>query len=205
MNFLNPNPSSAPTATPAANSDVPWLISTGAKVMSTVAGLFAIAVGFLSLFSIFDTSCILAGGLLMIEGLLMSLLEAPCFCTFLDFAYIPSNYADGKPHWMKATLYLFFAAIPFFFCVGIMTFLSCGLIFVSCALYLMMALGRKASLEEMRVKANNITEKPSAVLVQNEELPQGTDPPPTYRQSESLANMYVPPPSTISGNQTPLY
>ena len=57
----------------------------------------------------------------------------------------------------------------------------------------------------MRVKANNLTEKPSAVLVNNEELPQGTDPPPTYKQSESLANMYVPPPHTISGTQTPLY
>ena len=122
-----------------------------------------------------------------------------------------------------------FAGIPFSLCFGMMTFLSCGLIFVSCALYLMMALGKKyaflccslflfmylnvfynnlhfrASLDEMRVKANNLSEKPSAVLVNNEELPRGTDPPPTYRQSESLANVFVPKPTIISGNQTPLY
>jgi hypothetical protein len=205
MNFLRANPSSAPTSSPQANSDSPWLISTGAKAVATVAGLFAIVSGFLNLLSIFDTSCMFAGGLLIVEGLMMCLLEAPCFCTFLDFAYIPSNYVDGKPHWMKATLYLFFAAIPFFSCIGFTTFLSCGLIFVSCALYLMMALGKKASLDEMRVKVNNLSEKPSAVLVNNEELPKGTDPPPTYKQSESLTNVYIPPPNTISGGQTPLY
>jgi len=196
-------PTSMPSQ-PSPQSDTPWLISTSAKAVGTMAGLFSIAIGFFSLFSIFDTSCILAGGLLMVEGLLMSLLEAPCFCTFLDFAYMPSTFFDNKPHWIKATIYLFFAGIPFFWCTGITTFFSCGLIFVTSALYLLIALGKKASADEMRVKANHFSQSPAAGLVLNEELPKPTDPP-TYTKTEPLANMYVPPPKPIYSTQGPVY
>jgi len=205
MNFLSGNSSNGSVSslpTSSSQSDTPWLISTAAKAMGTLAGLFSIGIGFFSLFSIFDTSCILAGGLLMIFGLIMALLEAPCFCTFLDFAYTPSTFFDSKPQWMKATLYLFFAVLPFLWCIGITTFFACGLIFVTCALYLLMALGKKASVSEMRVKAN-LSEAPSAILVNNEEIPKATDPP-TYSKSQ-LANMYGPTPKTFSSTQNPIY
>ncbi|XP_054156505.1 calcium channel flower-like [Oppia nitens] len=204
MNFLRSNSQTPTTATtlsppPAPQSDVPWLMSTGAKVVSTIAGIFAIFIGVLSLFTSLlglNATCILAGGLLAIEGTFMIVLEAPCFCTYFQHAYTPSSYLEAKPHWIKATVYLFFAAIPFFFCIGLTTFLSCGFILISCGLYLMMAMGRKASLDEMRVNANTVvSEKPSAVLVQNEELPKGTDPPPAYtaytpQQSNTISGPY---------------
>jgi hypothetical protein len=204
-NTTNSSVTSPPTpSTPSGQSDTPWLISTAAKSVGTLAGLFSIAIGFFSLFSIFDTSCILAGGLLMIEGLLMALLEAPCFCSFLDFAYMPSTFFDQKPNWLKATLYLFFAVIPFIWCTGITTFFACGLIFVTCALYLLMALGKKANADEMRTKASNLSLSPSAVLVNNEELPKPTNPP-AYAKEAPTANMYVTQPKPIYSTQGPVY
>jgi len=208
MNFLRnnseANPSSLPTSIPTTSpqSDTPWLIGTAAKVVGTVAGLFSIMFGFFSLFSIFNTSCIFAGGLLMMEGILMSLIEAPCFCTFLDFAYMPSNFFDAKPHWIKATLYLCFAVVPFFWCIGVTTFFSCGLIFVTCALYLLIALGKKANVDEMRMKANNLSTSPSAILVNNEELPKSSEPA-MYTKPKAMGNMFASP--TINSTQAPVY
>ncbi|CAG2113071.1 unnamed protein product [Medioppia subpectinata] len=194
MNFLRSNPTPAPEPTPA--SDVPWLMSTAAKVVATIAGLFGIAAGFMGVFfNILSPTCIFAAALLMVEGVTMAILEAPCFCTFLDFAYTPSAYLDRKPHWIKATLYLLFAIIPVSFCIGFSTLLACSLILVSCGLYLVMALGRKASADQMRVSAT-LSEKPTAVLVHNEELPKGTEPPPAYSPQQ---------PNTISSSQTMHY
>lgn len=48
------------------------------------------------------------------EGLLMTMIEAPCFCVFLDFAFLPSRFLEGKSLWIKATLYLGY--ITSFFC-----------------------------------------------------------------------------------------
>ncbi|CAG2175762.1 unnamed protein product, partial [Oppiella nova] len=144
-------------------------------------------------FNILSPTCIFAAALLMIEGLMMALLEVPCFCTFLDFAYMPSSYLDAKPHWIKAVLYLLFAIIPLSFCIGFTTLLACSLILVSCGLYLVMALGRKAPVDQMKMSANNISEKPNAVLVNNEEIPKGTDPPPAYSppQPNTISSMVL--------------
>jgi len=197
MNFLRSNATTGAPPTPTPHEDVPWLWTTGAKVVATIAGLFGVASGFMGVFfNILSPTCIFAAALLMIEGLTMALLEAPCFCTFLDFAYMPSSYLDAKPHWIKAVLYLLFAIIPLSFCIGFTTLLACSLILVSCGLYLVMALGRKAPVDQMKMSANNISEKPNAVLVNNEEIPKGTDPPPAYSP---------PQPNTISSSQTMHY
>jgi len=62
----------------------------------------------------------------------------------------------------------------------------------------------RASSDEMREKANNLSQSPSAILVNNEELPKSTDPP-TYTRTPQLANMYVPPPKPINSMQGPVY
>ncbi|CAN7990292.1 unnamed protein product, partial [Ixodes pacificus] len=40
-----------------------------------------------------------------IVGLGVALVEAPCFCAFLEFAQAPGNFFDRKPYWYKALLY----------------------------------------------------------------------------------------------------
>lgn len=145
--------------------DAPWLFSTLARGVSTVAGLLSIFFGFWAMIG-FDFGCLLAGILLICEGLLVTLIESPCLCVFLDFALIPSRFYEGKPHWWKAVSYALFAVIPFFICQGFSTILSCCLLAAASACYLVLSLGKKASLEEMRAKA--MSENPSAILVNNE-------------------------------------
>ena len=146
-----------------------WMISTLCKVVGTLAGFIGILAGIINLFS-FSPSCIFAGAILAVEGFAMTLIEAPCFCIFLDFASIPSLFFDSKAHYIRAVVYLFFAIIPFTFCVGFGLFLGCGLMLITSGLYLMKSLGRKASRQEMAANAiTSMSTSPSAILVQNEQ------------------------------------
>lgn len=98
----------------------------------------------------------------------MTLIEAPCFCIFLEFSQVPSGIFDNRPHYYRATVYLLFAFIPFMFCAGFGLFIGCGLMLITSGLYLMKALGRKASRQEMAVNAA-LSSSPSSILVQNEQ------------------------------------
>jgi len=168
-----------PAGQPENPNDTPWMISTAAKVIGSVAGVVSVFMGFLNLLSILNITCIFVGALLIIEGFFMVLTEAPCCCMFLDFAYMPATVLDKRSPWYKAVIYLTFAVVPFFWCIGVSTFLSCGLIMATSAFYVLMAMGKKANRDEMRVNSSvngtkpsgPITTAPTAVLVQNEELP----------------------------------
>ncbi|KAI2799330.1 hypothetical protein RDWZM_001996 [Blomia tropicalis] len=183
--ILRSNQPQQPNDQPENGNDMPWMITTAAKVVGSVAGVVSIFMGFLNLLSILDIKCIFVGALLIIEGFIIVLTEAPCCCMFLDFAFMPANILEKRSPWFKAVIYLMFALVPFFWCLGISTFLSGGLIMATSAFYVMMAMGRKANRDEMRVKTTGstgngsgpsaaITTAPTAVLVQNEELPQSS-------------------------------
>lgn len=104
----------------------------------------------------------------------MTLIEAPCFCVFLEFSQIPSGLFDNRPHYYRATVYLLFSFIPFMFCAGFGLFIGCGLMLITSGLYLMKALGRKASRQEMAANAV-LSGSPSAILVQNEQPMAGAN------------------------------
>lgn len=172
------------------NQDAPWLITTAARVIGSIAGVVSCICGSFLLLDIINVTCIFTGALLIAEGFLILLCEAPCCCVFFEFAYMPSTLLNKRPPWIKATIYLFFAAIPFFWCTGVSTFFSSGLIMATSALYLLMALGKKANREEMLAKSQqqqstsnsngnmvrSIPTAPTSVLVQNEEVPVATGP-----------------------------
>ncbi|CAG2174046.1 unnamed protein product, partial [Oppiella nova] len=59
MNFLRSNATTEGPPTPTPHSDVPWLLTTGAKVVATIAGLFGVASGFMGVFfNILSPTCI---------------------------------------------------------------------------------------------------------------------------------------------------
>nr|XP_027195924.1 calcium channel flower-like [Dermatophagoides pteronyssinus] len=166
------------------NDNQPWLIVSVARAIGSIAGVVSIICGSFLLLDIFNVKCIFSGALLIIEGFLMILTEAPCCCIFFEFAYMPSTLMNKRPPWIKATIYLFFAAVPFFWCTGVSTFLASGLIMATSGLYLLMSLGKKANREEMIAKSaqlqqqqagssngRSISTAPTSVLVQNEEVP----------------------------------
>jgi len=155
------------TPAPASNEEeVPWLFSACAKGLSSIAGLLCMFFGIFNVLSL-SLSCIFTGILLTLEGLIVTLIEAPCLCIFLDFANIPSKFFDGKPHWVRAVVYLIFAMMPFFICRNPTIIFGCAFMVLSSAGYLVLSLGKKASVEEMRAKAA-FSENPVAVLVNNE-------------------------------------
>ncbi|KAH9511235.1 Calcium channel flower [Dermatophagoides farinae] len=172
-----------------SNQDTPWLITSAARAVGSIAGVVSILCGSFLILDILNVHCIFSGALLIIEGFLMILTEAPCCCVFFEFAYMPSTLMNKRPPWIKATIYLFFAAIPFFWCTGVSTFFSSGLIMATSALYLLMALGKKANREEMMAKSSqagssssnsngnrSIPTAPTSILVQNEEVPVPSGP-----------------------------
>ncbi|KAI1305353.1 Calcium channel flower [Halotydeus destructor] len=176
-----------------AGDETSWWLSTLTKGVATLAGLVGIPCGIITLMSI-DLACVFAGSLIALEGLIIVLIEAPCFCVFLDFSQVPSNLMDKKPQWVRATIYLIFAALPFSFCTSVSGFFACGLYVISSAMYLMQSLGKKASLEEMRASAaamqsnqpfsplQSMTSSMTSVLVNNEQ-PVATKPTGYFNQT----------------------
>lgn len=134
-----------------------WLRYLG-RITGTIGSLFGIGLGaYLVVISAigFSSTCILAGIIQMLAGLMVGVIEAPCFCAFLEFAQGPGNFFDRKPHWYKALLYGVGGVLPVALCIGLTTFFGGGLIFVTGLIYGVMAMGRKASVDEMRARATS--------------------------------------------------
>lgn len=94
--------------TPQKQDDSPvWLKYLG-RILGTISSLFGVGLGaYLLVISAitFSSTCILAAIIQMLAGGVVGLIEAPCFCAFLEFAQAPGNFFDRKPHWYKALLY----------------------------------------------------------------------------------------------------
>ncbi|KAI4466115.1 hypothetical protein MML48_3g00021343 [Holotrichia oblita] len=66
---------------------------------------------------------------------------------------ISTEWVDRRPYWNKALAYVVLAIPAIILCPGISSIFGSGLIFTTGVIYGMMALGRKASAEEMRSAA----------------------------------------------------
>ncbi|XP_022242732.1 calcium channel flower-like isoform X4 [Limulus polyphemus] len=129
----------------------------------------AIGIGAWACFTI-TARCLMAGILQMLLGVVVALIEVPCFCAFLDFAQNPYNYFEKRPYWHKALLYVILSAFIMVLCGELSTFVGSGLVFVTGSLYGIMALGKKASKDEMMMKAASMSS-----LIPTKEQPQDVD------------------------------
>lgn len=171
--MMNPEPNSASTTLgqppqTSSTEELPWWLKYAARFIGTVGALTALILGAWECMTI-SPRCLFAGILQMLIGVVVALIEAPCFCMFLDFAQAPSNYFDRKPHWHRSLLYHIISILPILICAGITTIFGSGLIFLTGTVYGIMALGKKASFEEMRVKATsnyNLLPSPSRTDVE---------------------------------------
>lgn len=138
--------------------DAPWWLKYLGRFLGTVSSLVAIGLGAqLAVLSVvtFSATCLLAAILQMVVGMVVALIEAPCFCAFLEFAQAPGNFFDRKPYWYKALLYGVGGVLPVALCAGMTTFFGGGLILAAGCIYGIMAMGRKASADEMRARATS--------------------------------------------------
>nr|XP_026490468.1 calcium channel flower isoform X1 [Vanessa tameamea] len=132
-----------------------------------------------------NVSCLIAGVWQMLAGFIVIVCEAPCCCFFIDYVQTLSDRIETRPYWNKAALYIGLALPPFFMCFfSVSTWLGSGMIFGTGIIYGMMALGKKASIDDMRTSAANLeagvgqpTSAPRANLVTNEQPFSFTGPP----------------------------
>ncbi|XP_053668378.1 calcium channel flower [Anopheles marshallii] len=135
--------------------DVPWHLKYGGRAAGIVGGFFAVLFGLYNCIGILlgDVGCLVGGILQILAGFVVLAIEAPCCFIFIDFVQQTAEKADQRPYWNRAALYCIIAIPPVILCLGLGSLFGCGLIFVTGMLYGMMALGKKASLEDMRAAA----------------------------------------------------
>lgn len=142
-------PTSTPSPSPSnVNDDVPWWLKYAGRGTGTVGSVVAIILGAWNCVSL-SPVCIVAGIYLMLVGFFVCIVEAPCICMFLDFVQSISNYFDSKPQWLKGALYICISIPDVLLCGGLTTFFGSALIFTTGVIYGLMALGKKASRDEM--------------------------------------------------------
>ncbi|KAJ2944460.1 hypothetical protein O0L34_g3802 [Tuta absoluta] len=174
---------SRPGGDNAQKDDVPWWMRTAGRGLGTVGSFIAIIFGLFNCTGIIllQAGCLIAGIWQMLAGFIVLVCEAPCCCFFIDYVQTLSDKVESRPYWQKAALYVGLSLPPFFLCFfSVSTFLGSGLIFATGVVYGMMALGKKASIDDMRNSAATMeaggagvggatTTAPRANLVSNEQ------------------------------------
>ncbi|KAH8380320.1 hypothetical protein KR009_009936, partial [Drosophila setifemur] len=133
----------------------PWYLKYGSRLLGIVAAFFAILFGLWNVLSIITLSvtCLVAGIIQMVAGFVVMVLEAPCLFVCIDKVNVIVDQVDTKPLYLRAVLYCSLAIPPIFMCFGLASLFGSGLIFATGVAYGMMALGTKASSEDMRAAA----------------------------------------------------
>ncbi|KRK05282.1 uncharacterized protein Dyak_GE29236, partial [Drosophila yakuba] len=116
--------------------------------------------GLWNVFSIItlSVSCLVAGIIQMVAGFVVMLLEAPCCFVCFEQVNVIADKVDSKPLYFRAGLYITMAIPPIILCFGLASLFGSGLIFGTGVVYGMMALGKKASREDMAAAATSPTQ-----------------------------------------------
>lgn len=180
--MMNPEPAGGNAKPPQTTTDdSPWWLKYAVRFLGSCSALACLILGATACITI-TAKCLLAGILQMLIGVLVALIEAPCLCLFLDFAQVPSTYFDSKPPWHRSLLYVVVSILPISLCPGLSTFFGSGLVFVTGSLYGIMALGKKAPAEQMRMKASSSynllqNSRPAGDVEAGTNLPKNPAPP----------------------------
>ncbi|XP_052790904.1 calcium channel flower-like [Mya arenaria] len=153
----------------AQDDQVSWWFKLLARGLGTIGGLVAMVMGIMRCLT-FTPLCLVAGILELLAGFMVVVLEAPCCCPFLDFIDKIGKFSENRPYWQKGALYVGSGIVPILLCFSTTTVLGCALVFGTGVLYGMMALGKKASREEMLAKATGSDVEMNAGLIEHEQV-----------------------------------
>ncbi|XP_077986722.1 calcium channel flower homolog [Glandiceps talaboti] len=141
-----PDDTAASTSSPPPaqhqDQEVSWWFRLVIRAVGAFAGVWCMVCGLWRCIT-FTPLCLVAGILMIFGGFIVVVLEAPVCCQWLDLVDRITKWVDGRPHWQKGASYLIYAIIPVAICASLTTFLGCALIFVTGALYGLMAVGKK--------------------------------------------------------------
>lgn len=144
-----------PGQDPVAKDDVPWFMKYAGRGLGTVGSIIAIFLGVWNCVSIIfgSVDCLISGMWQMVAGFVVVMIEAPCCCVFIDFVQNLSDWADRKPYWHRAAVYCVIALPAIILCPGLNSIFGSGMIFGTGVIYGLMSLGKKASVDDMRMAA----------------------------------------------------
>lgn len=143
-----------------SKDEVPWWLKYTGRGLGTVGSGVAMLLGFWNCIGILlgNVECLLSGVWQILAGFVVIVIEAPCCCLFIDFVQNISDSVEKRPYWNRAALYMCIAVPAVILCPGIGSVFGSGLIFATGVLYGIMALGKKASAEEMRANAAQLVD-----------------------------------------------
>ncbi|XP_023167724.1 calcium channel flower isoform X2 [Drosophila hydei] len=140
--------------------EAPWYLKYGSRLLGIVSGFFAILFGLWNVLSIIGLSvtCLVAGIIQILAGFVLLALEAPFCFICIEKVNDISQMMDAKPLFFRAGLYCAIAVPPIFLCFGPASVFGSGMVFATGVVYGMMALGKKASREDMAAAATSPTQ-----------------------------------------------
>jgi len=125
-----------------------WLI----RIVAIVTGILAMICGVFGALST-SATCIAAGVIMIFLGFSMIMFEVPICCQFVSYTQPVARFSEKRPPWQKAILYSLPPLLPLALCQSISIVLGFICLLVNGAIQFMLAVGKKASREEMMQRA----------------------------------------------------
>lgn len=125
-----------------------WLI----RVVAVTTGALAMICGIFGALSISPT-CIIAGVMMTLLGFALIMFEVPICCQFVQYTQPVAQFSQQRPPWQKAILYSLPPLVPLLLCTSLSMILGFIFLLLNGAIQFMLAVGKKAPLEEMLQRA----------------------------------------------------
>lgn len=136
------------------------------RVLSCYCLLGSAALGFFVLFTL-SATCLGMGIYMIMMGAVILAFEAPMCCQYVPALVTMSNWIESHfRFWMRGCLYFLLALLPIIFCLEVSTFVGCGSVMITAALYGVLAIGKKGAdvskttnSEDIEMKTNLVDKK----------------------------------------------
>jgi len=125
-----------------------WLI----RIVAVVTGILAMVCGVIGAIGI-SATCLAAGVIMVFLGFSMIMFEVPICCQFVKYTQPVANFSERRPAWQKAIIYSLPPLLPLALCQSISIVLGFICLLVNGAIQFMLAVGKKATREEMLQRA----------------------------------------------------
>jgi len=125
-----------------------WLV----RVCAVVTGTLAMICGIFGAISI-SPFCIIAGVLMVFLGFALIMFEVPICCQFVQYTQPVAQFSEQRPPWQKAVLYSLPPIVPLILCQSLSIIFGFLCILVNGAIQFMLAVGKKAPIEDMLQRA----------------------------------------------------
>jgi hypothetical protein len=83
-----------------------WRLERWSSEIATALALIILLCGLLSMLKPLASHCIWPGILLLLSSVVILIIEAPTFVTFLSFARGVGKFVEEKPDWFKVAIYI---------------------------------------------------------------------------------------------------